>query len=273
MELPEITILAEQMAREIVGKQIVDVEVANPKCLNQTLEEFRETVIGSAVTSVRAMGKWLNIGLGPDHVLLFSPGMGADIIHFKPDVELPEKCQIKFLLSDKTGFTIRVWWFCYLHLMPKESLGEHKLTSRLGLTPLDDRFTLEYFKQLLRSKGGSIKNLILDQKNVAGIGNVYVQDILFKARLHPRRKVKSLTDKEIQTLHRSIRSILHESISLDGLAYEKDFYGNKGRFGAKQFKIAYKTGEPCPICKTTIEKIKTGSTSSYICPKCQTLSS
>ncbi len=273
MELPEITILAKQMAKEVVGKQITNVEVTNPKCLNQPLKEFQETVIGSAITSVESRGKWLHIGLDSENVLLFSPGMGADIIHFKQGAELPEKYQIKFSLSDRAGFTVRVWWFCYLHLVSMQSLGEHKLTSRLGLTPLDDRFTLEYFKQLIKSKGGGIKNLILDQKNIAGIGNVYAQDILFKAGLHPKRKVKSLTGEEIEKLYRSIRSSLDESISLGGLAYEKDFYGNKGRFGPKQFKVAYKAGQPCPICKTIVEKIKTGSTSSCICPKCQQLSS
>ncbi|MCK4434679.1 Fpg/Nei family DNA glycosylase, partial [Candidatus Bathyarchaeota archaeon] len=187
----------------------------------------------------------------------------------KPGDKLPEKYHIKFTLKDGTGFTIRVWWFCYLHLMPKKKLGEHNLTAKLGITPLDKRFTLDYFKQLLGKRRGNIKSFLLDQKNIAGIGNVYIQDILFNAKLHPKRKIPSLTNMEIDTLHKSIRSVLNESIKLGGLAYEKDFYGNKGGYGAKQFKIAYKPGKPCPTCQTTIQKIKTGSTSSFICPNCQ----
>jgi len=164
-----------------------------------------------------------------------------------------------------------VWWFCYLHLKPEEGLGEHKLTANLGLTPLDKRFTLDYFKQLLGKKRGNIKSFLVDQKNMAGIGNVYVQDILFNAKLHPKRKIPSLTAGEINALYKSIRSVLSESIEMGGLAYEKDFYGNKGGYGAEQFQIAYKPGKPCPICQTPIQKIKTGSTSSFICPNCQPL--
>ena len=268
MELPELTILSSQMRKEIVGKRISEVKVANPKCLNMLFEQFRETVVGKTIKSVESRGKWIFIELG-SHLLLFNPGMGADIIHFKSDDKLPEKYQIRFTLDDETGFTIRVWWFCYLHLMPEKKLGEHKLTAKLGITPLDERFTFDYFKQLLSNKRGNIKSFLLDQKNIAGIGNVYVQDILFNAKLHPKRKIPSLTNKEIDALHKSIKSVINESVKLGGLAYEKDFYGNKGGYGAKQFKIAYKPGQPCPICQTTIQKIKTGTTSSFICPNCQ----
>ena len=197
--------------------------------------------------------------------------MGADVIHFKPDSRLPEKYQTKFTLEDRTGFTIRAWWFCYLHLMHANELDRHKLTARLGITPLDKRFTIDYFRQLLNNKRGSIKTFLLDQKNIAGIGNVYIQDMLFNAKLHPNRVVSSLTNAEIETLHKSIKSVLNESIKMGGLAYEKDFYGKKGDYGSDQFKIAYKPEKPCPVCQTTIQKIKTGSTSSFICPNCQPL--
>jgi formamidopyrimidine-DNA glycosylase len=272
MELPELTILGRQMNSQIVGKQISEVEVANHKCLNMSFEQFQKTVVGKTIKSVESKGKWLFIKLESDHVIMFNPGMGADVIHFKLGDKLPEKYQIKLTLHDKTGFTIRVWWFCYLHLMPKNKLGEHKLTAKLGITPLDKKFTLNYFKQLLSEKRGIIKNFLVDQKNIAGIGNVYIQDILFNAKLHPKRKIPSLTEKEIEDLYKSIKSVLKESIQLGGLAYEKDFYGNKGRYGKQQFKIAYKPGNPCPTCQTTIQKIKTGSTSSFICSNCQHLS-
>jgi len=271
VELPELIILSQQMNKEIVGKRASKVEVANPKCLNIPLAQFKRTVIGKTINSVESKGKWLFIKLNSDYVLLFNPGMGADIIHFKPDDKLPEKYQIKFTLDDKTGFTIRVWWFCHLHLMPENKLGEHKLTAKLGMLPVDKKFTLNYFKQLLCRRKGSIKNFLLNQKNIAGIGNVYIQDILFNAKLHPKRKIPSLTEAEIKTLYNSIKSVLKESIDSGGLAYEKNFYGNNGGYDVQQFKIAYKQGKPCPICQTTIRKIKTGSNSSFICPNCQLL--
>jgi formamidopyrimidine-DNA glycosylase len=271
VELPELAILSQQMTKEIVGKRISKVEVANPKCLNMPLEQFQKTIVGKTVKSIDSKGKWLFIKLGSDYVLLFNPGMGADVIHLKPNSRLPEKYQTKFTLEDRTGFTIRAWWFCYLHLVQADQLGEHKLTAKLGMTPMDKRFTVDFFKQLLDRKRGSIKTFLLDQKNIAGIGNVYIQDILFNAKLHPNRAISSLTKTEIETLHKCIKSVLNESIAMGGLAYEKDFFGNKGKYGADQFKIAYKPGKPCPVCQTIIQKIKTGSTSSFICPKCQPL--
>jgi len=271
MELPELTILSRQMNKEIVGKRISEVEVANPKCLNMPMEQFQKNVVGKIIRSVESRGKWLFIKLDSDNVLLFNPGMGADVIQFKSGDKLPEKYQIKLTLDNKTGFTIRVWWFCYLHLMAADKLGEHKLTGKLGISPLDKKFTLDYFKQMLGKKRGVIKNFLLDQKTIAGIGNVYIQDMLFSAKLHPKREIPSLEMDEIKALYNSMRTVLNQSIELGGLAYEKDFYGNKGSYGKDQFKIAYRPGEPCPTCQTIIQKVKTGSTSSYVCPNCQAL--
>ncbi len=269
MELPELIVLARQMQKEIAGKEIAQVEVANPKCLNIPSEQFQKRVVGKGIKSVESKGKWLFIRLDSDDVLLFNPGMGVDIVHFKPGDKLPEKYQIKVVLQDGTGFTIRVWWFCYLHLLSEKRLGDHKRTGNMGLAPLDEKFTLDHFARLLGGKRGNIKSFLLDQKNIAGIGNVYIQDILFNAKIHPKRKIPSLSDGEIYALHKSMKAVLTESVDLGGLAYEKDFYGNRGGYGADQFKIAYKAGKPCPTCRTAIEKIRTGSTSSFICPRCQ----
>jgi formamidopyrimidine-DNA glycosylase len=271
MELPELTVLGRQMGKEVTGKKISSLEVVNPKCLNMPLDRFEKALVEKTIKAVESRGKWLFIGVSPNQVLLFNPGMGADVIHFTPMDELPEKYHIKITLNDGTGFTIRVWWFCYFHLVSESKLGEHKLTAKLGMSPMDRRFTTGYFRELLQSKRGNIKAFLLDQKSIAGIGNVYIQDILFNAKLHPRRAIQSLTEAEIRALYKSIRSAFSNSIALGGLAYEKDFYGNRGRYGAEQFKVGYKQGKPCPVCGTTIQKVKTGSTSTFICQTCQPL--
>ena len=271
MELPELAVLGKQMDKEISGKKISEIEVANPKCLNMPFDRFKKIIVGKTVKSVESKGKWIFIKLDGSYVLLFNPGMGADVIHFKPSDKLPEKYRLKFTLGDKTGFTIHVWWFCYLHLMQADKMSEHKLVGKLGANPVDKNFTLDDFKQLLAKKKGNIKPFLLDQKNIAGIGNVYVQDMLFYAKIHPQRTIPSLTEKEIDALYKSIKSVLNESIRLGGLVYERDFYGKNGHYGPEQYKVAYKPGKPCPVCHTTIQKIRTGSTSSFICPKCQPL--
>jgi formamidopyrimidine-DNA glycosylase len=197
--------------------------------------------------------------------------MNADLIYFTLEQKFPEKYQFKLIFVDKTGFTIQFQWFGYIHLVKERDLNKHKLTAHLGVSPMTDEFTLEHFRRLLSNRNGRIKSFLIDQKNVAGIGNVYIQDILFKAKLHPNRQIRTLSEKETAALHKAIRAVLNHSIRLGGLAYEKDFYGENGRFTIDEFLVGYKTGKPCPTCGTAIEKIRTGSTASYICPKCQTL--
>jgi formamidopyrimidine-DNA glycosylase len=271
MELPEITVLAGQMGTEIVGKRVSDVQVLNEKCLNMSLGRFRETIVGRRVRSVEPRGKWVFIGLDQGYTLLFNTGMGADVIHFDAGDGLPEKHQIRLTLDDGSGFTVRVWWFCYLHLVPSDGLSRHGLTGGMGMSPLDDGFTLDRFRGLLSGRRGGVKGFLMNQRNVAGIGNVYIQDILFGARLHPLRRINTLSDGEVEALYGSMRAVLGESIGVGGLAYERDFYGRPGGYGKERYRVAYRPGLPCPVCGATIKKIRTGSTASFICPSCQRL--
>jgi len=270
-ELPELIVLGKQAAKEITGKQILKVEVYQPKCLNIPPEQFVETATGKTIGRIYSRGKWLFIKLEPDHYLLINLGMGADLLYFTPNSKIPEKYQFKLTFTDHSGFTIRFYWFGYTHLLHQKELRQHKLTAKLGISASDKEFTKEYLQKLLEKRKARIKSLLLDQKNIAGIGNVYIQDILFNARLHPNRKASTLSDQEVSNLYDAIKTVLNSSIEKGGLAYEKNFYGQKGNFRAENFQVGYKTGKLCPVCSTTIEKIRTGSTSSYICPKCQKL--
>jgi len=270
-ELPEITVIARQMNKEITGKRITDIKSKQPKNLNMPVPNFVKTTKRKKVKGVTSKGKWIFIKLNHAYYMLINLGMGADLLYFTPNQKLPEKYQFKLTFNDKTGFTIHFQWFGYIHLILEKDLTKHKLTAKLGTSPTHEKFTLEHFRKLLANKKARIKNWLLNQKNVAGIGNVYVQDILFKAKLHPNRNISNLSEKEINNLYNATRNILNHSTQLGGLAYEKDFYGQKGKLTINEFLVGYKTGKPCPTCKTLIEKIKTGSTSSYICPKCQPL--
>ena len=270
-ELPEITIIARQMNKETAGKRIAGIEAKQPKNLNMPVQEFVKIAKGKTVNNVSSKGKWVVIKLDPAYYVFINRGMNADVLYFTPNQKLPEKYQFKLTFADKTGFTIQFQWFGYIHLVPEKNLNKHKLTAQLGISPIDKEFTLEHFKNLLVNKKAGIKSFLIDQKNVAGIGNVYVQDILFQAKLHRNRSISTLSEKEISILYKAIRDVLNRSIQLGGLAYEKDFYGEKGKLTINEFLVGYKTGKPCPTCKTPIEKIKTGSTASYICPKCQPL--
>jgi formamidopyrimidine-DNA glycosylase len=268
LELPEINLLSRDMNRELTGKRITELEVENVKCLNQPLDVVRAEVIGRRILRARPRGKWVFIELEGDNNLLYNTGMGANTIYYPAGNPPGEKRHIRVGLDDGSGFTSQVWWFCYLHLIKTGDLRDHKMTTQLGPAPMEDAFTPEYLGSILKNRG-AVKNTLLDQKKVAGIGNVYIHDPLFLASIHPLRAANTVTDDEVDRLHAGINKILDESIKMGGLAYEVNFYGVKGGYGKPQYRVAYKEGEPCPTCGTTIQKIKTGATSSYICPRCQ----
>ena len=109
----------------------------------------------------------------------------------------------------------------------------------------------------------------MNQKNISGIGNMYMHDILFKARLHPQRKISDMSGDEIRLLYASIVDLLNLSREKGAFSYESDFFGQKGGFTMDYFLVGYKENQPCPVCGETIVSIKTGSTSTFVCPACQ----
>ncbi len=270
-ELPELTVLASQMRRELTGKFVSRVECLQPKCCNIEPSRLDVTLSGRRVGETTSKGKWLFMPAKPGYTLLINLGMGADMVRFAPGDPLPPKCQFRLDLEDGSGFTIRFWWFGYVHLVADDELHAHAMTRDLGPSPLDPEFTADDFRDLVRRGRGMIKPFLLDQRQVSGIGNAYVHDILFRARIHPRRPIPSLSDAEIDALYASVRDVLGTAIVMGGAYYEKDFYGHPGGYTAEHWLVGYADGRDCPVCGDTIRKIKTGSTSSYICPSCQPL--
>jgi formamidopyrimidine-DNA glycosylase len=199
--------------------------------------------------------------------------MGADTLYYSDESQIPENYHHKIQFTDNSGLTIKVWWFAYIHLVSNNKLKEHKQTGKMGISPLEEKFSQEYLLDLLKGRRGGIKSFITNQKNIAGLGNVYIQDPLFLAGLHPLRKINTIPEDAILKLYDSIKLIIKESIAAGGLAYEKNFFGDSGKYGSHHYRVAYKEGKPCPVCGMIIEKIKIGSTSSYICFTCQPLES
>ncbi|HEY3298086.1 MAG TPA: DNA-formamidopyrimidine glycosylase family protein [Armatimonadota bacterium] len=267
-ELPEIRNLSVQLACEMSGRKIVGTEVRQEKCLNVPTAEFERLVIGRTVGKATSRGKWIFIPLLEDTLFLLSLGMGGDILLHGAGDALPDKFQVKFEFEDHGCLTIAFWWFGYAHAVPTAEKSGHAVTATLGIDPLNpDEFSYEAFEGLLEGKKSRIKTVLTDQKSIAGIGNVYIQDILFRAGLHPDRKTSDISENERRLLHSVIVENLSSATRLGGLAYERDLHGSPGRFS--DFLVGYQEGKPCPSCGTTIIKIKTGSTASFICPSCQ----
>jgi formamidopyrimidine-DNA glycosylase len=262
-ELPEIYVLARDMREELVGRTISGIQVLQPKCLNVPEEDFLAALTGTTIRNVTSHGKWLQVETTRDWLLL-GLGMGGEILLTDRD-HLPEKHRLVFDFEDGTCLAVNFWWFGYAHYA--KDLADHAMVSKLGPDFMD--LTLDDFRGLLHGRRGGIKSFLLDQKRVAGIGNVYVQDPLFKAGIHPLRTINTLTDQGIEALYHAIRETLQESIDLGGSRWEQNLSGEYGRWDESHFLVAYREGKPCPTCDAVVQKIKTGSTSTHICPVCQ----
>ncbi|RIE17492.1 Fpg/Nei family DNA glycosylase [Candidatus Cryosericum septentrionale] len=269
-ELPEVANLARQMDRELRGRRVAEVDVVQPRCLNVPPEEFGRMLAHTQVNRVTSRGKWIFMDLEPGATFLLNLGMGGEVLFHHKDEPLPGNRQSAVLFEDGGAFSQHFCWFGYVHAVKTVELASHTMTAALGLDPLDDgEFTLNAFeKVLVEKKRSAIKTVLMDQKNIAGIGNVYIQDILFAAGLHPLRKTADVTASERRALYAAICSQLRHALELGGLAYEKDLYGQPGRF--TEFLVGYREGKPCPTCGALVQKIRTGSTASFICPTCQT---
>ena len=266
-ELPEIWNLAQQMNQALSGKTIATVDVRQEKCLNLPPDLFGRGLENRTLGVTSAKGKWIFTQVLPDRNLLLNLGMGGLVLYLDPEqAKKPPRYRLKFAYSDRSALAIDFSWFGYVHLVG--SLAEHAMTASLGPSPLEENFTWDRFHQILAGRRGILKSVLLDQHTISGIGNVYIQDILFRARLHPLRKIPSLDEGERQRLYQAIQQELQNATDLGGLIYERDLYDQPGRF--QHFQVGYREGKPCPGCRSVIVKIRTGSTSSYICPACQT---
>lgn len=266
-ELPEIFSRAREMKQELTEKTIAGFEIKQPKSLNIEKEAFVRALTGGQVIDVNNHGKWIMTETSKGWLLL-NLGMGGEIL-LVTRAKLPNKWRTIIDFSDSSCLAINFWWFGYVHYAPVNDLGSHAMTAKLGLNA--NELTFEGLQAMLKRRKGNIKSFLLNQSYIAGIGNAYIHDILFMARIHPMRAIDTLTALEIRGLAKSIHNGLQTSINKGGAFYEVNLYGKPGGFKAEDILIGYREGKPCPVCGTAIEKVKTGNTSSFVCSSCQRL--
>jgi formamidopyrimidine-DNA glycosylase len=264
-ELPEITCRAREMKEALVGRTISTIDVIQPKSLNIPKEQFIAALTEAEILDVTNRGKWIFLETSKGW-LLINLGMGGEIL-LVPCDELPEKHRVVFGFQDGQCLSINFWWFGYVHYAPPDKLEEHKMTAKLGPNALD--LSTEDLGELIQGRRSRVKSFLLDQSKMAGIGNAYVHDILFIAELHPLRTLNTLSEEDVERLVEGIQRGLAPSVEKGGAFYEVSIHGERGGFVMDDILIGYREGQPCPNCGTVIEKIKTGSTSSFICPECQ----
>jgi formamidopyrimidine-DNA glycosylase len=229
-------------------------------------------MLGRTFQSFNQRGKWILSSLDSGVTLAFNLGMGGELrLRWPPLSPDPKRERVVFSFVDGSQLWVHFWWFGHVHFLKPGELTKHPQISTLGIEPLSDDFTEVTLGEILEGKRGRIKSYLVNQRIIAGIGNVYIQDILWHARLHPNRKANTLLKEDIRRLYRAIQYVLQEGIVHGPGPGEQDVWGNRGKWGKQPGwpQIAYRTGKPCPACQTSIEELRVGSTTSHICPQCQ----
>lgn len=268
-ELPEVETVARGLQASMPGRTITGVRVDWLRTIAfPSSDEFVQRLIGRQVRTVGRRGKYVIIVLNEGHLLIHLKMSGR--LRLVPGDE-PENNHVRVTFSLDDGMELRfqdVRKFGRVYLVNDAA----EVTSELGPEPLTDEFTLDAFRRLLEPRSGRLKPLLLNQQFLAGLGNIYADEALFVARLHPLRKADSLAPDEQEHLYHAIRTVLREAIASRGTTLSDGGYTDaSGRAGAYQGRLAVygQTGSPCPRCETSIERIVVGGRSSHYCPRCQ----
>ena len=273
-ELPEVETVRRRLEPALVGRTFVRVEISDPR-LVRPLEpqEAAQALEGERVVAVRRRGKYLIVCFGSGRSLLIHLRMTGSLRH-GPTGSLPDDPHRRAVvtLDDGTDVAYRdVRRFGTWTLLEARELDPY-LSARLGAEPLTRTFTARALGTRLEGRRAPIKAALLDQRSLAGMGNIYVDEALWRAGIHPLRPAGELTPAELRRLHRSIRGALAAGIARQG-ATLRDYATPNGEPGTMQLelKVYGRAGEPCPRCRTAIEKMRAGGRGTSFCPRCQPL--
>lgn len=268
-ELPEVETVVRGLRQPLVGRTITAAWLDWPRSLVMpTPEQFRAQLPGQSVRGVSRRGKYILCALDADTLIVHLKMTGR--LYVAPDKAENEADRwVHFRFQLDNGHQLRfsdARKFGRVYLVPDANV----VVGRLGPEPLDGTFTLDEFRARLEGRKGALKPLLLNQAFLAGIGNIYADEALHHARLHPLRTARSLSDDEQARLYAGIRTALAQGVQFEGASV--NWYRTPdGRRGQSQehFRVYGRAGQPCPVCGTPIERTVVGGRGTHFCPTCQ----
>lgn len=287
-ELPEVETIKRDLEKNVVGRQIVGVEFLWPGILKDfSVTEFEKAVVGKKILQVERRAKNLNINLEGDITLLFHMKMTGHLIFTEDYWQVDEQGKwekhqgeesplydplnqyiraIFYLSGDKILAFSDLRKFAYVKLLTNQEL--QKNYEQYGPEPFSPGFSAEYLKSIFSKKSLPIKRVIMDQAIIAGIGNIYADEILYETKIHPLTKASKLTEEEIEKFRANTISVLKKAVELRGTSTSdfRDTEGKKGEFGSV-LKVYRRTGLPCFKDGAKIERIAVGGRGTHFCPK------
>jgi formamidopyrimidine-DNA glycosylase len=281
-ELPEVESLVRDLSPFVVGRVIQSVEVHKPKLFNATPGLTLEDLFGRRIERLWRRGKLTVWELSDGLSLVVHLKLAGQIVDVAPDGHelahgghpvpmwgspLPHKStHVVFCLDDGSVLYLTdIRQFARIHLMPNDQVAAFLKHQKLGPEPLTRRFKAKEFGLKLRRRSIPLKTTIMDQSVVGGIGNIYADESLWRAKLHPLRVASSLSDAEVTRLHRAIRAVLDYAVR-EGAA----FVPHGKAISDRDFPYCHgRAGSPCPRCRTIIQKEWVGGRGTHFCPQCQ----
>ncbi len=286
-ELPEVETVRIGLARLLPSRTIRAITSDTDKSFPNTAEDVDAFLVGASVLTVRRRAKVLIIDLSSKYSLVIHLKMTGQLV-FRGEQNfgaghpndslvgrLPDKStRVTFEFTDGTTLFFNDFRkFGWVRLIPTEEVSSIDFFKKVGPEPLSSDFTPAIFLQRLRKRSNTtIKAAILDQTVLAGVGNIYADECLFAAKIHPATRVKDVPDAKLRTLYKAIREILQLSIDKGGSS-DKNYVNAEGKRGSylSFAKVFRREGMPCPRCGHTIEKIRVAGRGTHICPHCQKL--
>ena len=270
-ELPEVETVRRTLAKRIIGEVIADVDVRFPGCIEgNDVEFFREKVRGRKIVDVLRRAKYLLIQLDDGAAIVVHLRMTGRLTavqgaadrngsHLRVDFAFTSGLHMQFHDQRKFG---RIGWY--------ESEVEVGARIKVGPDPTEEDFHAADLARIVSGRKRPIKSLLLDQSLIGGLGNIYADESLFRARIAPDRPADSLSDGEVEALHGAVRDVLYEGLRHKGTSL-RDYVDGDGRKGTFQerLKVYAREGKPCVECESPIVRVKLAGRSAYFCPRCQ----
>lgn len=267
-ELPEVETIKNDLAPRIAGLRFTGVTLLSPGMVRRPRAEgLSPRLVGQTIREVARRGKYLIFRLSNGETLLLHLRMSGSLLLKPSPAQADSYTRAIFNLDNGLE----------LHFNDRRKLGtielvtdETEVTGKLGPEPLDKSFTSEVLGQRLSGRKAPIKAVLCDQTVLAGIGNMYADEALFSARIHPLKPAGAFSREEIERLHRAIGEVLKVAIGNKGASIS-DYRRPYGELGSQQyfFQVAHRGGQPCPVCSTSIRRIPVRNRGTYFCPRCQ----
>ncbi|MCX6796053.1 MAG: bifunctional DNA-formamidopyrimidine glycosylase/DNA-(apurinic or apyrimidinic site) lyase [Candidatus Falkowbacteria bacterium] len=283
-ELPEVETIKNDLTKRILNKKIRDIEIRKKKIVRNKANLFLKTLINNEFSAIDRIGKLLIFSLRRNNeFLLIHLKMTGQLIycqqgkfivggHSLPKIgtSLPNKySHVIFTFADNSKlFFNDLRQFGYLEIVDEEKLK--KIKSQFGIEPLTKEFKLPKLEEIFKKKSTLIKAVLMDQGLIAGIGNIYADEILFAAQINPNHQAKNLNKKEVVRIYKASSQVIRTAIKHRGTTFNDytDADGNVGSF-AKFLKVYGRAGEKCYRCGSIVKKIKMAGRGTHFCPTCQ----